>query len=113
MQEDIEILQNALRDIAHTVIQDAETRDTESTQPPPHVHLSPTGPIPQRSPRRGARTNTIPAFAESTISAVQAALHKYQLTIHDLQVHEYLQNFISLKKKKEKEKKIKDLRKLI
>ncbi|KAK2575631.1 hypothetical protein KPH14_011894 [Odynerus spinipes] len=86
MQEDIEILQNALRDIAHAVIQDAETRDTESIQAPPHIHLSPTGPIPQRSPRRGGRSNTIPAFAESTISAVQAALHKYQLTIHELQV---------------------------
>lgn len=29
---------------------------------------------------------TSQAFAEGTISAVQAALHKYQLSIHDLQV---------------------------
>ncbi|XP_014470851.1 PREDICTED: centromere-associated protein E [Dinoponera quadriceps] len=86
MQEDIEVLQTALRDIAHAVIQDAESRDIDAKQAPPHIHLSPSGPIPQRSPKRGARSNTIPAFAESTISAVQAALHKYQLTIHELQV---------------------------
>lgn len=86
MQEDIEILQSALRDIAHAVIQDAESRDADIKQAPPHIHLSPSGPIPQRSPKRSARSNTIPAFAESTISAVQAALHKYQLTKHDLQV---------------------------
>lgn len=87
MQEDIEVLQSALRDIAHAVIQDAESRDTDAKQAPPHIHLSPSGPIPQRSPKRSARSNTIPAFAESTISAVQAALHKYQLTIHELQVN--------------------------
>ncbi|CAD6231744.1 GSCOCG00001565001-RA-CDS [Cotesia congregata] len=87
IQEDVEILEAALRDIAHAVIQDAETREIENIQPPPHVHLSPTGVgMPQRSPKRGTRSNTIPAFAESTISAVQAALHKYQLTIHELQV---------------------------
>lgn len=86
MQEDVELLQSALRDIAHAVIQDAESRDVENTQAPPHVHLSPTGAVPQRSPKRGARSNTTPAFAESTISAVQAALHKYQLMIHELQV---------------------------
>ncbi|XP_043519039.1 rootletin isoform X2 [Frieseomelitta varia] len=86
LQDDIEILQSALRDIAHAVIQDAETREIESSQAPPHLHLSPTGPIPQKSPKRSTRSNTVPAFAESTISAVQAALHKYQLTIHELQV---------------------------
>jgi hypothetical protein len=32
------------------------------------------------------RTPASPAFAESTISAVQASLHKYQLQIHELQV---------------------------
>lgn len=86
VQEDVEILQSALRDIAHAVIQDAESRDVENSQPPPHVHLSPSGAVPQRSPKRGGRSNTTPAFAESTISAVQAALHKYQLMIHELQV---------------------------
>lgn len=90
IQEDSEILESALRDIAHAVIQDAESRDIESSQAPPHVHLSPSSARPQRSPKRTSRGNTVPAFAESTISAVQAALHKYQLTIHELQV-----NFIS------------------
>lgn len=88
MQEDVEILQSALREIAHAVIQDAETRNAESSQPPPHVHLSPSVSIPQKSPKRGARSTATPAFAESTISAVQAALHKYQLTIHELQVND-------------------------
>lgn len=87
MQEDIETLQSALRDIAHAVIQDAESRDIDSKQTLPHIHLSTSGSIPQKSPKRGTRSNTIPAFAESTISAVQAALHKYQLTIHELQVN--------------------------
>lgn len=89
VQEDVEILQSALRDIARAVIQDAESRDTDTEKqaPPPHIHLSSSGPIPQRSPkRRSARSNAVPAFAESTISAVQAALRNYQLTIHELQV---------------------------
>lgn len=86
VHEEVEILQSALRDIAHAVIQDAETREIESTQAPPHLHLTPSVSIPQKSPKRGIRSTTTPAFAESTISAVQAALHKYQLTIHELQV---------------------------
>lgn len=40
-----------------------------------------------RSPKRGGPGSTRPAFAEGTISAVQAALHKYQLLIHELQVN--------------------------
>lgn len=96
IQEDSEILESALRDIAHAVIQDAECRDMENAQAPPHVHLSPSGARPQRSPKRSSRSNTIPAFAESTISAVQAALHKYQLTIHELQVR-----YISCNEKKQ------------
>nr|CAD7442663.1 unnamed protein product [Timema bartmani] len=86
LQEEVELLQNALRDIAHAVIQDAENRDSDATHTSPHIHLTPSGPVPQRSPKRGQRTPTSPAFAESTISGVQAALHKYQLYIHDLQV---------------------------
>lgn len=89
MQEDIEVLESALRDIAHAVIQDAESRDTDAKQTSPHIHLSPGGLIQQRSPKRSTRNNTIPAFAESTISAVRAALQKYQLTIRELQVHVY------------------------
>ncbi|KAL6443577.1 hypothetical protein ACFW04_001609 [Cataglyphis niger] len=85
MQEDIEVLESALRDIAHAVIQDAECRDADIKQTLPHIHLS-GGSISQRSPKRSARSNTIPALAESTISAVRAALQKYQLTIRELQI---------------------------
>ncbi|CAH1181054.1 unnamed protein product [Phyllotreta striolata] len=86
MQEEIDILQGALRDIAHALIQDAENKDMEILQST-HLHLSATTPIPQKSPKRSARSMTSPAaFAESTISAVQAALHKYQSFIHELQV---------------------------
>lgn len=87
MEEEIEHLQNALRDIAHAVIQDAESKTSESIQPAPHLHLTPPTTVPPRSPKRGIpRTSSSPAFAESTISAVQAALHKYQLQIHECQV---------------------------
>lgn len=89
MQEDIEVLESALRDIAHAVIQDAECRDTDAKQTSTHIHLSTSGSISQRSPKRSARSSTIPAFAESTISAVRAALQKYQLTIRELQVCMY------------------------
>ncbi|XP_024886462.1 rootletin-like [Temnothorax curvispinosus] len=87
MQEDIEVLASALRDIAHAVIQDAESRDADTKQASPHIHhLSPSGLIQQRSPKRSTRGSAIPAFAESTISAVRAALQKYQLTIRELQI---------------------------
>lgn len=39
-----------------------------------------------RSPKRGLQSLVSPAFAESTISAVHASLHKYQSLIHELQV---------------------------
>lgn len=90
MQEDIEVLESALRDIAHAVIQDAESRDADPKQASSHIHLSPSGLIQQRSPKRSTRSSTIPAFAESTISAVRAALQKYQLTIRELQVCDIL-----------------------
>lgn len=48
MQEEIELLQSALRDIAQALIQDAELKDPELIQPTStHVHLS-TTPIPQK-----------------------------------------------------------------
>lgn len=81
LNEEIERLNAALRDIAHAVVQDADSGDAENPQ---HLHLSQTGGVPSRSPKRGVRASQ--AFAEGTISAVQAALHKYQLAIHDLQV---------------------------
>lgn len=86
LNEEIERLNSALRDIAHAVVQDADSGDNtaENAQ---HLHLSQSvGVAPPRSPKRGGAMRSSQAFAESTISAVQAALHKYQLAIHDLQV---------------------------
>lgn len=89
LNDELERLQSALRDIAHAVVQDAETTATAEaeTTSTHHLHLSQSSgmPAPPRSPKRGA-IRTSQAFAEGTISAVQAALHKYQLAIHDLQV---------------------------
>ncbi|XP_070507489.1 rootletin-like isoform X2 [Chironomus tepperi] len=83
LNEEIERLNSALREIAHAVVQDADSGDGENTL---HMHLSqPSGISASRSPKRGGM-RTSQAFAEGTISAVQAALHKYQLAIHDLQV---------------------------
>lgn len=48
MQEEIELLQSALRDIAQALIQDAELKDPELTQTAAtHIHLSTTS-IPQK-----------------------------------------------------------------
>lgn len=80
--DEIERLSSALRDIAHAVVEDAECSEPETSAQ--HLHLS-QGIIPPRSPKR-VPIRTSQAFAEGTISAVQAALHKYQLLIHDLQV---------------------------
>ncbi|XP_055612940.1 rootletin isoform X2 [Uranotaenia lowii] len=88
LNDEMERLQGALRDIAHAVVQDAETTATaEAETSTHHLHLSQSSglPAPPRSPKRGP-VRTSQAFAEGTISAVQAALHKYQLAIHDLQV---------------------------
>lgn len=46
MQDEVELLQSALRDIAQALIQDAEMKDPELT-PATHIHLSAT-PIPQK-----------------------------------------------------------------
>ncbi|XP_065072928.1 rootletin isoform X2 [Ochlerotatus camptorhynchus] len=88
LNDELERLQGALRDIAHAVVQDAETSATaEADTSTHHLHLSQSSgmPAPPRSPKRGTIRSSH-AFAEGTISAVQAALHKYQLAIHDLQV---------------------------
>lgn len=45
IQEDVDILQGALRDIAHALIQDAEITDPESTS---HLHLTPSTPVPEK-----------------------------------------------------------------
>lgn len=84
LNEEIERLNSALREIAHAVVQDADSGDGDHTAQ--HLHLSQSGGIgASRSPKRG-NLRASQAFAEGTISAVQAALHKYQLAIHDLQV---------------------------
>lgn len=84
LNDEIDRLHNSLRDIAHAVVQDAEASgDPEATAQ--HMHLSQASMLPPRSPKRSS-VRTSQAFAEGTISAVQAALHKYQLLIHDLHV---------------------------
>lgn len=84
--DEIERLNTALRDIAHIVVQDAESKQDGGFLDAHHMHLTQSLPIPPKSPKRGG-IRTSQAFAEGTISAVQAALHKYQLVIHDLQVN--------------------------
>lgn len=83
--DEIERLNTALRDIAHIVVQDAESKQDGGFLDAHHMHLTQSLPIPPKSPKRGG-IRTSQAFAEGTISAVQAVLHKYQLVIHDLQV---------------------------
>lgn len=91
LADEIERLNAALRDIAHVVVQDADvgTDADAAASAVQHMHLSGqsgTGSaVPPRSPKRGG-VRTSQAFAEGTISAVQASLHKYQLLLHDLQV---------------------------
>ncbi|KAL3279361.1 hypothetical protein HHI36_016867 [Cryptolaemus montrouzieri] len=47
MQEEIDILQGALRDIAHALIQDAEVKEPELMLPS-HIHLSASTSVPQK-----------------------------------------------------------------
>ena len=88
LNDELDRLNVALRDIAQAVVQDAESSVSsgicDSDPSSHHLHLSQPSIPPPRSPKRSSRTSQ--AFAEGTISAVQAALHKYQLAIHDLQV---------------------------
>lgn len=48
MQEEVEVLHAALRDIAHAVVQDSEGLDVETIQRASHVHLAPSTPVPQK-----------------------------------------------------------------
>ncbi|GBP76814.1 Rootletin [Eumeta japonica] len=71
------LMRSALEEVARALIHDSESDPTPSQ----HLHMS------DRSPKRGVpQSANATAFAESTISAVQAALHKYQIQIHELQV---------------------------
>ncbi|KAL9897900.1 ciliary rootlet coiled-coil, rootletin isoform 1-T1 [Glossina fuscipes fuscipes] len=97
--DEIERLNNSIREIAQAVVLDAEIADRETTdqgvaaressEPSAHMHTardsSSAVPTSAKSGRRSS-SRTSHAFAESTISAVQAALHKYQLALHDMQV---------------------------
>ncbi|KAH8291988.1 hypothetical protein KR054_002938 [Drosophila jambulina] len=99
--DEIERLNNSMREIAQAVVQDAEIADREADAEVTggamqHMHLSrdaaagagsgsTAGGGGGKSPRRNS-TRASQAFAEGTISAVQAALHKYQLALHDMQV---------------------------
>lgn len=85
LYDEIDRLTTALRDIAQIVVSDAESKQDGSFIDAQHMHLTQTLPVPPKSPKRGG-VRTSQAFAEGTISAVQAVLHKYQLVIHDLQV---------------------------
>ncbi|XP_030369241.1 rootletin [Scaptodrosophila lebanonensis] len=93
--DEIERLNNSMREIAQAVVQDAEIADREADAEVggamQHMHLTRDsasvagGGGGSKSPRRNS-TRASQAFAEGTISAVQAALHKYQLALHDMQV---------------------------
>ncbi|KAH8382728.1 hypothetical protein KR009_004943 [Drosophila setifemur] len=99
--DEIERLNNSMREIAQAVVQDAEIADREADAEiaggvMQHMHLTrdsasvaggagSTAGGGGKSPRRNS-TRASQAFAEGTISAVQAALHKYQLALHDMQV---------------------------
>lgn len=84
LNDENERLTAALREIAHVVVQDAES-NASNFNDAHHLHLSQTLTIPTKSPKCN-EIRSSQAFAEGTISAVQSALHKYQLIIHDLQV---------------------------
>lgn len=72
-------------------MRDSERATVSAPSPAPHLHLShtsppspPPPPSSHRSADRGGITGT--ALAESTVSAVQAALRRHQTYIHELQV---------------------------
>lgn len=85
LHDEIDRLTTALHDIAHIVVHDADSKLDGGFIDAQHMHLTQSMPIPPKSPKRGGMRSS-QAFAEGTISAVQAVLHKYQLVIHDLQV---------------------------
>lgn len=94
--DEIERLNSSIREIAQAVVLDAEIADREQSTTDAaasgggdaHMHLSrdtTSTTASAKSPRRSS-ARASQAFAEGTISAVQAALHKYQLALHDMQV---------------------------
>lgn len=91
--DEIDRLNSSIREIAQAVVLDAEIADREQADAAAgtgsgdmqHMHLSRDTSSSAKSPRRSS-ARASQAFAEGTISAVQAALHKYQLALHDMQV---------------------------
>ncbi|XP_075157962.1 ciliary rootlet coiled-coil, rootletin [Haematobia irritans] len=91
--DEIDRLNSSIREIAQAVVLDAEIADREQSEAATtgpggdvqHMHLSRDTSATAKSPRRSS-ARASQAFAEGTISAVQAALHKYQLALHDMQV---------------------------
>ncbi len=82
--KETELLHSRLRDIAQAIINDDQLFPDEKS--PAHGSVSPRS----RSPCRRVNNNSRPSsrngspFADATYSAVQAALNKRQLQIHDL-----------------------------
>lgn len=74
------VMRGALEEVARALIHDSDTDAPVHAAHSAHIHLH------DRSPKRVPTSANATAFAESTISAVQAALHKYQIQIHELQV---------------------------
>ncbi|KAL5282684.1 CROCC family protein [Megaselia abdita] len=88
LSEELELLNNAMKDIAHAIVLDAEvsTKDGINNDVLQNSHLSQRSLSRSKSPRRRSSSRNRQAFAEGTISAVQATLQKYQLMLHDFQV---------------------------
>lgn len=88
LSEELELLNNAMKDIAHAIVLDAEvsTKDGMNNDVLQSSHLTQRSLSRTKSPRRRSSSRNRQAFAEGTISAVQATLQKYQLMLHDFQV---------------------------
>lgn len=88
LSEELELLNNAMKDIAHAIVLDAEVsaKDGINNDVLQSSHLSQRPHSRSKSPRRRSSSRNRQAFAEGTISAVQATLQKYQLMLHDFQV---------------------------
>lgn len=80
--QELGLLQNSLREIAKLLLNDYEQHGTEGVDATHDLHLSSTPAIFIYD--ESGENPTV--FAESIVSAVQAALNKRQLQIHSLQV---------------------------
>merc|ERR1711874_69828 len=78
LEVDNSLLQSSLQDIATMVVEDADVEAKSGGRPKPV--------LPGRSPLARRARSASPAMVESTVTAVQAALNKRQLQLHELQV---------------------------